>query len=151
MSVVVPAAGTPNALVPRAAVPSAVVLDEEIRLALMELPGKELVLVGSVELDDEELAFVAAVDPDVENAKPDAEVLGCATPQVPEASLVPAAVWIDIEEVSSGAPEGLEEDVVAAVLGELDGIIIPPPSKVESAAVFAGALLHGTGLPALRP
>jgi hypothetical protein len=153
-------AGTPSALVPRAAVPSAVLLDEEIGVAIMELPGEELALVASVELDDEELALVAVVEFDAEevalvaavedeNARPDAEVLGCATAQVPEASLVPPVVRIDIEEVSSGAPEGPDEAVVA--VGELDGIIIPPPSKVDSATVFAGAVLQGTGLPVLSP
>jgi hypothetical protein len=102
-----------------------------------------------VEFDVEEVAPVVAVED--ENANPDAEMLGCAKPQVPEASLVPAVVRIDIEEVSCGAPEGADEDVVVVAVGELDGIIIPPPSKVDSAAVFAGPVLHGTGLPVLSP
>jgi len=106
-----------------------------------------LVSVADAELDAAELAPVA----EDENAKPEAEVLGCATPQVPEASLVPPVVRIDMEEVSSGAPEGADEDVVVIAVGELDGIIIPPPSKVDSATVFVGAVLQGTGLPVLSP
>jgi hypothetical protein len=148
-SVVVLPAGTPNALVPRPAVPSAVLADDEVGVEIIELPGEELALAASVELDDEELALVAAVKLDGEDAKPDAEVLDCATPQAPEASLVPAVVRIDIEEVSSGAPEAPDEDVI--VVGELDGIIIPPPSKVGIAAIFEGPLLQGTGLPVLSP
>jgi hypothetical protein len=144
-------AGRPRALVPRAAVPSAVLPDEEMGVAIMELPGEELALVACKELDDEELALVAAVEPDVENAKPDAEMLDCSPPQAPEASLVPAVVRIDIGELSSGAPEAPDDDVVAAAVGELDGIIIPPPSKVDIAAVFDGPLLQGTGLPVLSP
>jgi hypothetical protein len=153
-------AGTPRALVPRAAVPSAVLPDEEIGVEIIELPGEELALVASMELDDvglvsvasveadaEELALVAAVED--ENASPEAEVLDCATPHAPEASLVPAVVRIDIEELSSGAPEAPDDDVV--VVGELDGIIIPPPSKVDSAAVFAAPLLQGMGLPMPSP
>jgi hypothetical protein len=154
-------ADMPRALVPRAAVPSAVLPDEEIGVEIMELPGEALALVASVELDDVGLVSVAAVELDAEvavvaavedeNAKPDAEVLGCATPQVPEASLVPPVVRIDIEEVSSGAPEGPDEDVVDAAVREFDGITIPPPSKVDSAAVFEGPVLQGTGLPVLSP
>jgi hypothetical protein len=125
--------------------------DEEMGVAIMELPGEELALAASVVPDEEELALVAAVEPDDENAKPEAEVPDCATPQAAEASLVPAVVRIDIEELSSGAPEVPDEGVIVAAVGELDGITIPPPSKVDIAAVFEGALLQGTGLPALSP
>jgi hypothetical protein len=155
-------ADTPNPAVPRAAVPRAVLPDGEIGVEIMELPGEELALVEPVELDvvalapvelveldDEEVALVVAEGD--ENARPDAEVLGCATPQVPEASLVPAVVRTDIAELSSDAPEGADEDVIIAAVGELDGIIIPPPSKVDGAAMFAGAVLQGTGLPVLSP
>jgi hypothetical protein len=155
-------ADTPNPAVPRAAVPSAVLPDEEMGVEIMELPGEELALVEPVELDvvalapvalvefdEEEVALVVAVGD--ENARPDAEVLGGATPQVPEASLVPAVVRTDIAELSSDAPEGADEDVVVAAVGALDGIIIPPPSKVDNATVLAGALLQGTGLPVLSP